>query len=114
MGPVGTLPLVRTLRLTGAFPGGNLPAAPVSFELSLGLPLLMISSGDPFLPLAGSFDLAGTEVILSIPPASVLKIVLPFQDSVVLVAGSSPELQLSSFAQQSCTGYLGWETQGGT
>ena len=68
MGPVpgGTLPLVRTLRLTGAFPGGKLPAAPVSFEQSSGLPLLMISSGDPFLPLAGSLDFAGTEVLLSI------------------------------------------------
>ena len=92
--PGGTLPLVRTLRLTGAFPSGELPVAPVSFELSSGLPLLMISSGDPFLPLAGSLDLAGTEVLLSIPPASILKIVLPF---VALAAGSSPELQSSSY-----------------
>ena len=44
----------------------------------------MISSGDPFLPLAGSLDLAGTEVLLSIPPASILKIVLPFQALIFL------------------------------
>ena len=72
-------PQELTLFLTGASPCGELPAAPVLFELSSGLPLLMRSSGDPFLPLAGSQTvsqtLGGTEVLLSIPPASILKIV---------------------------------------
>eukprot|EP00439_Symbiodinium_sp_Y106_P030481 s4243_g3.t1 len=54
------------------------------------------SSGDPFLPLAGSHTFAGTEVVLSIPPARILQIVLPFQDSVDLEPGSSPEHQSSS------------------
>ena len=74
--PCGTLALARTLLLTGASPCGELPAAPVLLELSSGFPLLIRSSGDPFLPLAGSRVLAGTEVLLSIPPASILKIVL--------------------------------------
>eukprot|EP00439_Symbiodinium_sp_Y106_P033674 s6904_g4.t1 len=87
---------MRTLLLTGASPCGELPAAPVLLELFSGFPLLIRSSGDPFLPLAGSRVLAGTEVLLSTPPASILKIVLPFQDSVDLEAGSSPERQSSS------------------
>ena len=43
--------------------GGRPPAAPVFSELSSGLPLLIVSSGEPTLPRAGSRVLAGTDVL---------------------------------------------------
>ena len=56
---------MRTLRFTGPFPSGKPPAAPGSFELSSGLPLLTISSHNP--------TFAHTEVLLSTPPGKILK-----------------------------------------
>ena len=78
-GPKGPLPLMRTLLRTGSFPEGKLPVVPDFLELSSGLPVFTISSGDPVFERPGNRDLAGTEVLLSKPPGKILKTVLPLQ-----------------------------------
>ena len=87
---------MRTLLLTGSFPKGKPPVVPGFLELSSGLPVLTISSGDPVFARAGNRDLAGTEVLLSKPPGKILKTVLPLQWSGVLVVRRSVDLQSSS------------------